>query len=61
MDYVITDISFEYNKVYLLELTFPINGNYNKASFIVITAQSMFNLYSADTLNQRMDEIFLSE
>lgn len=61
VDYVINDVPFEYNKVYLLELTFPINGNYNKASFIVVTAQSMFKLYSADILNQRMDEILLRE
>ena len=61
VDYVITDVSFEYNKVYLLELTFPINRKINKASFIIVTAQSMFDLYSADILNQRMDEILLGE
>lgn len=61
VDYVITDVPFEYNKVYLLELTFPINGKINKASFIIVTAQSMFNLYSKDILNQRMDGILLSE
>lgn len=60
VNYTINDVPFEYNKVYLLELTFPINGKINKASFIVVTAQSMFNLYSADILNQRMDEILLS-
>lgn len=61
VNYTINDVPFEYNKVYLLELTFPINGEINKASFIIVTAQSMFNLYSEDILNQRMDEILLSE
>lgn len=61
VDYVITEVPFEYNKVYLLELTFPINGKINKASFIIVTAQSMLNLYSEDILNQRMDEILLNK
>lgn len=57
VNYTINDVPFEYNKVYLLELTFPINGKINKASFIIVTAQSMFDLYSK---NKRMDEILLS-
>lgn len=61
VNYTINDVPFEYNKVYLLELTFPINGKINKASFIIVTAQSMFNLYSEDILNQRMDEILLNK
>ena len=61
VNYTINDVPFEYNKVYLLELTFPINGKINKASFIVVTAQSMFDKYSEDILNQRMDEILLNE
>ena len=61
VNYTINDVPFEYNKIYLLELTFPINGKINKASFIIVTAQSMFNLYSEDILNQRMDEILLNK
>ena len=61
VNYTINDVPFEYNKVYLLELTFPINGKINKASFIIVTAQSMLKLYSEDILNQRMDEILLNE
>lgn len=61
VDYIINDVEIEENKIYLLELTFPINEEINKASFIIVTAQSMFDKYSEDILNQRMDEILLKE
>lgn len=61
VDYTINDVEIEDNKVYLLELTFPINGKINKASFIIVTAQSMLDLYEGDNLEQRMDEIPLTE
>lgn len=56
--YTMNDVPFENDKIYLLELTFPINGQLNKASFIVIATQTMFDNY--DKYN-RMDEILLSE
>jgi hypothetical protein len=61
VDYIINDVSFEYNKVYLLELTFSINEKINKASFVIVTAQSMLDKYDESDLEQRMDEILLTE
>ena len=61
VNYTINDIEIKDNKVYLLELTFPINGKHNKASFIIVTAQSMLNKYNENDLEQRMDEILLTE
>ena len=61
VNYTINDVEIKDNKVYLLELTFPINGKYNKASFIIVTAQSMLDKYNENDLEQRMDEIPLTE
>lgn len=61
VNYTINDVPFEYNKVYLLELTFPINGKINKASFIIVTAPSMLAKYKENNVMQRMDEILLTE
>ena len=60
VDYTINDVEIEDNKVYLLELTFPINGEPNKASFIIVTAQKMFDKYYEDLI-LRMDEIPLND
>lgn len=61
VNYTINDVEIEDNKIYLLELTFPINGEINKASFIVVTAPSMLDLYEVNNLEQRMDEIPLND
>lgn len=60
VNYTINDVEIEDNKIYLLELTFPINGEINKASFIIVTAQKMFDKYY-DDLILRMDEIPLND
>lgn len=61
VDYTINDVEIEDNKVYLLELTFPINREINKASFIIVTAPSMLKKYDENDLMQRMDEIPLTD
>ena len=60
VDYIINNVEIEDNKVYLLELTFPINGEPNKASFIIVTAPLMLEKYDENDLMQRMDEISLN-
>lgn len=61
VNYTINDVEIEDNKIYLLELTFPINGEINKASFIIVTAPLMLDKYEGNNLEQRMDEILLTE
>ena len=61
VNYTINDIEIKDNKVYLLELTFPINGEINKASFIIVTASKMLGKYDETDLEQRMDEIPLND
>lgn len=59
--YTIDNLTVDRNEIYLLELTYPIRHNFswknNKASFIVVTADKMFEYTDVD----RMDQIQLKD
>jgi hypothetical protein len=64
VEYIAKNVKLKKNKIYLFELNFPIQNHTEgalkreKASFIVVTADYMFDL---EEIPDRMDEIQLSK